>query len=338
MSAPAGNPSPDLFFATASAYQRTEALRAALEFDLFTAIGEGRGSAAALAAHCSASEKGMRILCDYLAFVGFLSKQGARYALTPDSAAFLDRRSPAYMGGTLEFMHNDTLRDGFAHIAAAVRKGGTVQSPGGLTDPEHPEWIRFARAMAPMMVVPAQLAARLIDRPLDARLAVLDIAAGHGLYGIEVARRFAHAQICGLDWPGVLLVAQENAKQAGLAERYRVIAGSAFEVPLGGPYDVVLIPNFLHHFGMEACTGFLRRVYQALAPDGLALTVEFVPDEDRLSPPFPATFALAMLVATAEGDAYTFAELDRMFRAAGFTRNTLQALEPGPQQAVLSYK
>jgi 2-polyprenyl-3-methyl-5-hydroxy-6-metoxy-1,4-benzoquinol methylase len=338
MRASAGNPSPDLFFEASAAYQRTEALRAALELDLFTAIGEGRGSAAALAAHCSASEKGIRVLCDYLAFVGFLSKESGCYALTPDSAAFLDRRSPAYMGGTLEFLHTDTLRKGYANLAAAVRKGGTVQSPGGLTDPEHPDWVRFAKVMAPMMALPAQLAAQLIDRPLDARLEVLDIAAGHGLYGIEVAKRFPGAQIHGLDWPRVLEVAQENARLAGIAQRYYTIAGSAFEVPLGGEYDVVLIPNFLHHFGVETCTAFLRRVHKALKPGGLALTVEFVPNEDRLSPPFPATFALAMLVATADGDAFTFAELDRMFRNAGFSRNTLHALEPSAQQAILSHK
>lgn len=338
MSAASDNPSPDLFFDAATAYQRTEALRAALEFDLFTAIGEGRGSAPALAAHCSASEKGMRVLCDYLAFVGFLSKDRGHYALTPDSAAFLDRRSPAYMGGTLEFLHTDTLRKGYANLAAAVRKGGTVQSPGGLTDPEHPDWVRFARVMAPMMALPAQLAAQLIDRPLDARLEVLDIAAGHGLYGIEVAKRFPGAQIHGLDWPRVLEVAQENARQAGLAQRYHTIAGSAFEVPLGGQYDVVLIPNFLHHFGVETCVAFLRRTHSALKPGGLALTVEFVPDDDRLSPPFPATFALAMLVATADGDAFTFAELDRMFQSAGFSRNTLHALEPSAQHAILSHK
>jgi 2-polyprenyl-3-methyl-5-hydroxy-6-metoxy-1,4-benzoquinol methylase len=338
MSAPSDNPSPDLFFDAATAYQRTEALRAALELDLFTAIGAGRGSAAALAAHCSASEKGMRVLCDYLAFIGFLSKDRGHYALTPDSAVFLDRRSPAYMGGTLEFLHTDTLRKGYANLAAAVRKGGTVQSPGGLTDPEHPDWVRFAKVMAPMMALPAQLAAQLIDRPLDAPLEVLDIAAGHGLYGIEVAKRFPSAQIHGLDWPRVLEVAQENAGQAGLAQRYHTIAGSAFEVPLGGEYDVVLIPNFLHHFGVETCVAFLRRVHKVLKPGGLALTVEFVPDEDRLSPPFPATFALAMLVATSEGDAFTFAELDRMFRSAGFSRNTLHALEPSAQHAILSHK
>jgi 2-polyprenyl-3-methyl-5-hydroxy-6-metoxy-1,4-benzoquinol methylase len=338
MSAPAGNPSPDLFFATASAYQRTEALRAALELNLFTAIGEGRGSVAALAAHCSTSEKGMRVLCDYLAFVGFLSKEKGQYALTPDSAAFLDRRSPAYMGGTLEFLHTDTLRKGYANLVAAVRKGGTVQSPGGLTDPEHPDWVRFARVMTPMMALPAQLAAQLIDRPLAARLEVLDIAAGHGLYGIEVAKRFPGAQVHGLDWPRVLEVARENARLAGIAQRYHTIAGSAFEVPLGGDYDVVLIPNFLHHFGVETCVAFLRRVHRALKPDGLALTVEFVPDEDRLAPPFPATFALAMLVATAEGDAFLFSQLNQMFRDAGFSRNTLHALEPSAQQAILSHK
>lgn len=334
----AGTPSPQLFFDAAFAYQRTEVLRAALEFDLFTAIGEGRGTAAELAGHCGASVKGMRVLCDYLAVMGFLTKDAGRYALTPDSAVFLDRRSPAYMGGTLEFLHTETLRKGYADLSAAVRKGGTVQSPGGLTDPEHPAWVRFARAMTPMMAIQTQLVPQLIDRATDARLKVLDIAAGHGMFGIEVAKRFPNAEIVGLDWPKVLEVATQNARHAGVSERYRTIAGSAFDVGLGESYDVVLIPNFLHHFGVEACVGFLRKVRGALKPDGVAVTVEFVPEEDHLSPPFPATFALAMLVVTAEGDAYTFRDLEAMLSRAGFSRSTFHSLEPSAQSAIISYK
>ncbi len=336
MTQPADAPSPDLFFQSVSGYQRTEALRAAVELGLFTAIAEGGSTVEALAARCSVSEKGVRVLCDYLTVVGFLVKTDSRYALTPSTVRFLDRRSPAYMGGTLEFLLSEHVRGGFANLLGAIRQGGTVQSAGGLTDPEHPGWIAFARAMMPMMAPVAQRTAQLIDRPLDAALEVLDIAAGHGLYGIEVGKRFPRARITGLDWPRVLEVARDNAERAGLAARYATISGDAFEVELGRGYDVVLVPNFLHHFGFVACVRFLRRVHGALAPDGIAVTVEFVPNPDRVSPPFPAMFALSMLAHTAAGDAYTFAELDDMLRQAGFTHNTAHSLEPTAQQAIVS--
>jgi ubiquinone/menaquinone biosynthesis C-methylase UbiE len=331
-------PSPELFLQTVSAYQRTEALRAAVELDLFTAVGEGRNDVPALAKHCVTSEKGMRALCDFLTLVGFLVKADGRYALTPSTATFLDRRSPAYMGGMLDFLLGDHIRSGYANLLPAIKKGGTVQSAGGLTDAEHPEWVTFARVMMPMMAPVAQRTAQLIDLPVDAKLEVLDIAAGHGLYGIEVGKRFPQAQIAGLDWPRVLEVARENAQRAGLAQRYRMIRGDAFQVDLGSGYDVVLIPNFLHHFGFDACVGFLRRVHKALKPEGIAVTVEFVPNEDRVSPPFPVGFALSMLALTAEGDAYTFAQLDDMFKQAGFARSTAHSLEPTAQQAIISGK
>ena len=89
-------PTPDLFFEAATAYVRTEALRTAVELDLFTAVAAGGHTAVELAQRCSASEKGMRVLCDYLVVVGFLRKDGARYMLTADTAMFLDRSSPAY--------------------------------------------------------------------------------------------------------------------------------------------------------------------------------------------------------------------------------------------------
>src|SRR5262245_40868155 len=89
--------SPELIFDTLNAYQKTAALRGAIELDLFTAIGEGAATAADLARKLNVSERGARILCDYLVVIGFLTKQGDRYGLTPDSAAFLDRRSPACM-------------------------------------------------------------------------------------------------------------------------------------------------------------------------------------------------------------------------------------------------
>lgn len=84
-------PSPELIFDTLNAYQRTAALKGAIQLDVFTAIGEGNATAKAIAARCQTSERGMRILCDYLVIIGFLTKQGSNYGLTADSAMFLDR-------------------------------------------------------------------------------------------------------------------------------------------------------------------------------------------------------------------------------------------------------
>ena len=133
-------------------------------------------------------------------------------------------------------------------------------------------------------------------------------------------------------------VAQENARGAGVAERHSLLPGSAFEVDWGGPYDVVLLTNFLHHFDVPTCEKLAAKAHAALAPGGRALTLEFIPEPDRITPAATATFALVMLATTAHGDAYTFAEYQGVFARAGFVRSEFHALAPTTQQAVTSYK
>ena len=331
-------PSPVLFFDTLIAYQNTAALKAALELKLFTAIGQSRATAAELAAECGATERGIRILGDYLTIQGFLEKNGDRYSLTRDSATFLDQKSPTYAGGAAAFLLSPTIRGAFDELAAAVRKGGAAQSEEGTMAPEHPVWIDFARGMAPMMTPPAQILAGLL--PLDAARPsrILDVAAGHGVYGIAVAQKNPLAQLVALDWAPVLEVARENAKAAGLAERFSTIAGSAFKVDLGENYDVVLIPNFLHHFDPPTCVTFLKKAYNALRPGGGVAVVEFVPNPDRVTPPEAAGFSLVMLATTAAGDAYTFEELNNMLSQAGFKRAQQHPLPPSVATAVIATK
>jgi ubiquinone/menaquinone biosynthesis C-methylase UbiE len=331
-------PSPIHFFETVNAYQRSAAIKAAIELNVFASVGEGHASAPELARRCEASERGVRILCDYLVVIGFLTKTADRYALTPDSALFLDSRSPAYMGGAIEFLLSPMLMDAFKDLTGVVRRGTTQLAEEGTVSHENPVWVSFARAMAPMMQMPAQILAQLVDAPADRKLKILDVAAGHGVFGIAFARQFPHAEIVALDWPQVLQVAQENAAQAGVLERYRTLPGSAFEVEYGEGYDLVLLTNFLHHFDPPTCETLLRKVHAALNADGRAVTLEFVPDESRVTPPGAAAFSLTMLASTPSGDAYTFAELERMLQNAGFTRNEIHALPPGIEHAIISSK
>jgi ubiquinone/menaquinone biosynthesis C-methylase UbiE len=164
---------------------------------------------------------------------------------------------------------------------------------------------------------------------------VLDIAAGHGLFGIEIAKQNKQARVTGLDWAPVLRVALKNAEKAGVHDRYDMLPGSAFDVDFGGPYDAVLLTNFLHHFDKPTCVSLLKKVRGALKPGGRAATLEFVPNEDRVSPPMPAAFSMTMLTTTAAGDAYTFSELKAMYEEAGFKGTKAHVIPMSPHTIVM---
>lgn len=331
-------PNPMLFFETIRGFQSSFVLKAAVELDVFTAVATSSGTTTEIAKSCAASERGIRILCDYLTTLGFLHKNENGYSLTTDSAMFLDSRSPAYLGKAVPFlMHSDQLHN-FSQLTTAIRKGGTAgQSHLG---PEDSFWLDFARGMAPLMLPAAQAIAQYLQPAFHRIFApkVLDIAASHGIFGIAIAQQNPKAQIYALDWSNVLQVAQENARRAGLANRYHVIPGSAFEAEIGQGYDAVLVTNFIHHFDPPASESLLKKFFAAMNPGAQLVILEFVPNEDRVSPPSAAMFSMTMLANTEHGDAYTFAELSRMCGNAGFGNIKLIPLEAGPNALVVANK
>jgi 2-polyprenyl-3-methyl-5-hydroxy-6-metoxy-1,4-benzoquinol methylase len=337
--APQSQPSPQLFFDTINAFQKTGALKAAIDLDLFTAIAEGNHTSEAIALRCQASQRGIRILSDYLVVIGFLTKSGDQYQLTPDTRVFLDRHSPAYIGGATGFLLEANHVRQFDDVAGAVRKGGTLrkddESP---LQPEHDIWVSFANAMGKMQTLTAELLAKLLHVEGAQNVKVLDIAAGHGIFGITLARHNPHAEIVALDWKNVLEVARKNAEQAGVSGQWRALPGNAFEVDYGDNYDVILLTNIIHHFDKPTTEKLLKRVHAALAPNGRAVMVEFIPNEDRVSPPMAAAFPLTMLVETPGGDAYTFAEHQQMLKNAGFQREELHELPPSFFRAIIARK
>lgn len=332
--APATQPTPAIIFETLNAYQRTAALKTAVELDVFTHIGEGRNDVKSLAELCSAAERGIRTLCDYLVIIGFLHKQDHRYSLTPESSLFLDRRSPACLGTVTRFLTTEQHVDSYKRLTEIVRRGGALDDAN--MKPDNPIWVEFAHSMVPLMMPAGQAIAEMLEPELPENAKVLDIAAGHGMFGIAVARRHPTARIVAVDWTSVLEVARDNAGKAGVMDRYSTIAGSAFDVDYGSGYDAVLLTNFLHHFDPPTCEGLLRKIHAALRPRGCVITLEFVPNDDRVSPPNSAAFSLMMLGSTPHGDAYTFTEFERMFRNSGFGANRLVPLEMSEQKVIVS--
>lgn len=333
-----GRPTPERIFNIFTAFQNTAALKAGIALDVFSAIGEGANTSATIAARTGASERGVRILCDYLTIMELLTKAQGRYALTQESAIFLDRKSPACLASMAGFLAGPWHQRNFDLLAEAVRKGGTAGGEGDNTKPKDEVWVAFAKSMAPLTMPAAAFIVQLIGAPEGKACKVLDIAAGHGMYGITVAKHNPNAQVVAVDWPAVLEVAKENAQAAGVASRYKTRTGSAFEADLGEDYDFVLLTNIFHHFDKPICEKLMRRVLGALKSGGKAVTLDFVPNEDRVSPPTAAAFSLVMLASTDAGDAYTFPEYEKMFRNAGFAKTTLHPIPEMPQQVIVSEK
>ena len=329
-------PNPGIIFETFQAYHRTAAIKAAIELELFTEIGKGSHTAEAIAKGIGASVRGTRILCDFLTIMGLLSKEGDQYSNGLEASVFLDKSSHGYFGGAARFLLDPKLTAPFQDLAKIVRDGRTTLPDEGTVSYDNPIWVEFAEAMAPMQFMASLEIAGIVGG--EGEMEVLDIAAGHGLFGIAIAQRNPAARVTALDWAHVLDVATENAKKMGVADRHTALPGSAFTVDFGGPYDVVLMTNFYHHFDMATCEGLTEKIFAALKPGGKCVTLDFVPNEDRVSPPAAASFAMTMLGSTASGDAYTFKEYDAMFSKAGFAASEKHALEKSAGTLIVSTK
>src|SRR3974390_1440365 len=196
---PAGAPlTPSIVFGLLQAHQQTAALRAAIQLDVFRAIGQGPGDVSSIARHSKASERGIRILCDFLVINGLLVKEDGHYRHTPASAAFLDPASPTCLASVAHFLSRPELLEPYVNLAEVVRNGRTSLPGEGTVEPENPVWVEFAQSMAPMMAPTTGPLGAIVLEGKTEPMRVLDIAAGHGLFGIEIARQNPTAPETGL--------------------------------------------------------------------------------------------------------------------------------------------
>ena len=330
MAQPTG-PQPNLgkIFDAMNAYQISMSIKGALALELFTHIDEGIATAEDHAKRSGATLKGVRVVCDFLAVNGLLAKQDGRYSLPLDSKFFLSKHSPAYVGAAVNFLHHPRLMNCFSDLSATMMRGGAtddILSDEGI-------WEEYARSMTGIVAAVARAAAALLQQGGPIRN-VLDIAAGHGLFGIQVAQSNPEVHVTALDSAAVLKVAVQNATVAGVDSRYTLLSGSAFDVDLGSGYDLVLLPNFIHALDFAPNVALLKRIREAMAPGGRIAVIEFVPNEDRISPPSAAAFGLMMLGSLPGGDAYTFAEIAAMLMESGFKNPKMEDLLPTPQRMV----
>jgi ubiquinone/menaquinone biosynthesis C-methylase UbiE len=316
-------PSASTLFTGLLAYETSAALRSAIEIDLFSAIARGADTPEAIAAFCHASPRGVRILADFLAVNTFLTKHGNQYHLTPETAAYLVRNSPHYKGNLIEFVQAPFLRQQLERLTDWVRAGG-ANVPADVLAPEHPMWLAFARVMTSEMVPAAQATAAIIRQLFRKNAApqpqkILDVAAGHGMFGLAFAQTDPACRIVAQDYPQILDITRQNLRPYAVEDRYTYLPGDIRQIDPGAGFDLVLLPNLIHYLDPDSTVQLLKKLRAALKPRGLLAIVEFAPNDDRITPTF-GTFALMLLATTPAGDAYTVNEIISMAAQAGYTQ------------------
>jgi hypothetical protein len=323
-------------FEMMQAYKTTSLLCTGIELGLFDCLAEGRIDATTTAEKLGLNARATGLLLNALAAIGLLESDGHTYALDMGAAEYLVRGKPQFMGNMARVIASRWEWEALRRLPEAVRRGGTVMTENAET-PEYAYWEDFA-ANAPAIARPTAEKVAEILGPLMAtrsKMNILDLACGHGLYGFTLARHLPRARVWSLDWPNVLVVAERHAAHMCVAERVSMIAGDMFQVPLGGPYDVVVIANVLHHFSEKRGTELLRRAAAVTTPQGIVVLVGFVVDDQPPAlNPAPHLFSILMLVWTTEGQAHSAVAYRRMLAAAGYENPALHGVPSLPMQII----
>lgn len=292
---------------------------AAVQHRVFDLLDESPKTIKDLAKKSGASERGLTAIANALVGFDFLSRKGERYHLTPESAAFLVSTKPGFLGALYKHMSTQILPK-WLELNRVVRTG----KPATLVNEQKSGvafFVQFVEALFPMSYHAAKsLGEHLKISQTKKNINVLDIAAGSGVWGIALAQQSPLVRIAAVDWPEVLKVTKKVAKKHGVGDRLTGIPGDILKADFGSSHDVATLGHILHSEGRERSQRLLKKVFKALAHGGTIVIAEFVPNDERTGPPIPLSFAVNMLVNTTDGDTYTFAEMSRWLREAGFQK------------------
>jgi 2-polyprenyl-3-methyl-5-hydroxy-6-metoxy-1,4-benzoquinol methylase len=324
------SPTPERLMQFAWGYAPPLILEAAVNWRIFDLLDQGPQTVGLLAAQSGASERGLTAILNALVGLEFLVRKGTRYALTPESAAFLVSTKPAYHGGFFRHMSRQLVPN-WLQLTEVVGTGRPVVAANGQRDGQQ-FFAEFVEGLFPLSYQAALTLGEHLGIPKAASpISVLDIGAGSGVWGIALARQSLHVTIHAVDWPAVLKVTRSVATRHGVGDRLRTTAGDLLEAAFGAGHQVATIGHILHSEGRERSRQLLRKTFSALAPGGTVVISEFLPNDDRTGPPTPLIFAVNMLLHSAAGDTFTFAEIAGWLREAGFVHpRLLEAPSPSP--------
>lgn len=336
-SASGGTVSPEPLIQMMQGLHVTGILQAGVELGIFDQIAAGNRQAATIASALNADPRGTRILLDALAALGLLERHDD-YQLAPLAETFLVTGRSSYLGDMVKILAGPWAWAGFPRLAEAVRRGTTLAEQPWET-PGHEFWETFSPSSVGAISGPgAQVLAELIEPWTSTRdsLDILDVACGSGLFSLTQAARHPKAHTTLLDSAEVLDLTKDAIERLDLTECTSFIAGDAFEVPLAGPYDLIIVSHLFHHFSEERCLTLLSRLATSLKPDGRLVIHEFLSGAAPSETPFPYLFSAIMLTSTGEGEAHSLDTYERLLRESGFTSPEVHASQGLPSHFLIA--
>ncbi len=287
-------------------------LHAGVKLDLFTPLSVAPATAAELALRAGLSERGVTMLLDALTALDLLHKEDGVFSNTPFAAEFLSTTSPKYLGHIIKHHHH--LVEGWAQLDKSVQSGEPVRNRVS-HEPSETERESFLLGMFNLAMMMAPKIVPQID--LTGRRRLLDLGGGPGTYAIHFCMQNPELQATIFDLPASRQFAENTVAQFSMQERVAFQAGDFQQDEIDGRYDVAWLSHVLHGEGEAGCRNMLQKAVTALEPGGLLLVQEFILEDDRANPVFPALFSLNMLLGTADGKAYSASELTALLQQAG---------------------
>lgn len=335
---------PSRIMQTATAFWASKVLLTAVELDLFTTLGDGAMTAPQLGEALGLHPRGTYDFFDALVALKFLARDGdgpeGRYGNTPETAAFLDKNSPTYIGGLPEML-NARLFGFWNHLGTALRTGepqNEIRLHGKpMFEELYANEARLGEFLDAMTGFQAANFAQLAERfDFSGYRTVSDIGGALALLSRIVAARHPHLAFNSFDLPAVAPHARRHVEAAGMGERIEVISGDFFADPFPRA-DVITMGNVLHDWNLEKKKLLIGKAFDALPEGGAFIAIENVIDDARRENAFGLLMSLNMLIEFGDAFDYTGADFREWCGEAGFTRFDIVPLA-GPTSAAIAYK
>jgi predicted O-methyltransferase YrrM len=322
----------------------SKVLLAAIKTGVFTELGGGVKTGLELQDSLGFHPRATADFFDTLVALSFLERVGdgesASYRNTPETAAFLDRNSPRFMGGFLE-MANDRLYPYWGDLVQALKTGSAQNETknGGdsifaelYKDPAKLE--QFMDAMAGISEGNFRALAEKVD--FSTYNTLTDVGGATGLLSMCVAQRHPHIKCTTADLPQATAIAKRKIEEAGMSDRVATHELDFFKDPIP-PADVVTMGMILHDWNLEKKMMLIRKAYDALPEGGAFIVVENMIDDARRENAFGLMMSLNMLIEFGDAFDFTGADFDTWCREVGFKRTEVVHLA-GPASAGIAYK
>jgi len=320
---------PERILQTGTAFWPAKTLLSAIEMGLFTELARGPQPLEPLRERLGLHPRSARDFFDTLVALGFLQRQDGRYANTPETALFLDRGKPSYVGGILE-MANSRLYPSWGHLTEGLRTGkpqNELKNGGvGFFETVYAEPARLEQFLAAMSGI-SRGANMAIARqfPWQQYRTFVDVGTAQGDLAVQIALANPQLHGIGFDLPEVRPTFERYVRALNVADRVVFQAGSFFECDIPAA-DVVLMGHILHDWDLPTKQMLIAKAYAALPPGGALVVYESIIDDDRSKNAFGLMMSLNMLIETPGGFDFSGADCAGWMLEAGFSSARTEAL------------